>query len=200
MKRAFDVAVAVIGLLVTSPIVLAAAIAVKLGSPGPVFYSGTRVGRDGKVFDIHKVRSMRVGAAAAGPAITAEGDSRVTSAGRFLRRTKIDEIPQLWNVLKGDMSLVGPRPEHPDYVSHFTTEQRRLLSVRPGMTGPAALAFHDEEDQLRGDDPVGTYLNDLLPQKLAIELQYLGRATFWSDLRIIFKTVALMQRRLYARR
>ena len=200
MKRAFDVTVALLGLILTSPVMLASALAVKLDSPGPVFYSGPRVGRDGKLFDIHKVRSMMVGAAEAGPSVTAIGDARVTAAGRFLRRTKIDEIPQLWNVLTGEMSLVGPRPEHPEYLSHFTTEQRRLLAVRPGLTGPAALAFHDEERLLEGNDPVGAYVNEVLPQKLEIELAYLKKATFKSDLGILLKTAALLLRRPFATR
>jgi lipopolysaccharide/colanic/teichoic acid biosynthesis glycosyltransferase len=112
-----------------------------------------------------------------------------------LRRTKADELPQLLNVLKGEMSLVGPRPEHPQYVEHYTPEQRRLLAVRPGMTGPAALAFIDEEDQLRGDQPEATYLKDVLPRKLELEMQYVDRATFGSDLRILLQTAAVVVRR-----
>src|SRR6266550_8402187 len=113
MKRAFDVALAIVGLIVMSPVVAVAAVAVKLDSPGSAFYSGPRVGREGRVFQIHKLRTMSAGG---GPAVTAGDDPRLTSVGRFLRRTKIDELPQLFNVLKGEMSMVGPRPEHPDYV------------------------------------------------------------------------------------
>jgi len=134
VKRAFDVVAASLGLAMTSPLIVAAAIAVKLESKGPAFYSGPRVGRDGRVFKIHKLRTMRAGADATGPAVTAADDVRVTALGRWLRWTKADELPQLLNVVKGEMSLVGPRPEHPDFVRHYTPEQRRLLSVRPGLT------------------------------------------------------------------
>jgi lipopolysaccharide/colanic/teichoic acid biosynthesis glycosyltransferase len=195
MKRAFDVTVALIGLIVTSPVVLVAAIAVKVGSPGPAFYSGARVGRNGTIFNIHKLRTMDEDAESSGPAVTASDDPRVTKVGRLLRRTKADELPQLLNVLKGEMTLVGPRPEHPQYVEHYTPDQRRLLAVRPGMTGPAALAFIDEEDQLRGDQPEATYLKDVLPRKLELEMQYVDRATFGSDLRILLQTAAVVVRR-----
>jgi lipopolysaccharide/colanic/teichoic acid biosynthesis glycosyltransferase len=197
MKRAFDFTTALIGLVVTSPVVLVAMIAVKLGSPGPAFYSGPRVGRNGALFKIHKLRSMRVGADTTGPAVTAGDDPRVTGVGRLLRGTKLDELPQLLNVLKGEMSLVGPRPEHPDYVTHYTADQRRLLTVRPGITGPAALAFINEEEELRGGHAESTYLEDVMPKKLALELQYVDRATFGSDLAILLKTAALVFRRSF---
>jgi lipopolysaccharide/colanic/teichoic acid biosynthesis glycosyltransferase len=200
VKRAFDLAVALLGLVITSPIVLAAAIAVKLESPGPAFYSGPRVGRNGEPFKIHKLRTMRVGADGIGPAVTAADDSRVTSVGRFLRRTKTDELPQLVNVLKGEMSLVGPRPEHPDYVRHYTLEQRLGLSVRPGMTGPTVLAFIDEEQLLRGGDAEAVYLKDVMPQKLALDLDYVRTASFAGDLRILLKTALLLLRRPFASR
>jgi lipopolysaccharide/colanic/teichoic acid biosynthesis glycosyltransferase len=199
MKRAFDFAVALVGLILSSPVLLAAAIAVKLGSPGPAIYSGPRVGRGGRPFQIHKVRSMKVGAAESGPPVTRRGDPRVTPAGRVLRRIKLDELPQLWNVLVGEMSLVGPRPEHPDFVKGYTAEQRRLLFVRPGITGPAAIAFFDEEEKLRGSDPGLTYVRDVLPQKLALELDYLGRASFAGDLRILATTLGLVARRVLTR-
>jgi len=196
MKRAFDLTAGLAALILTSPIVLAAAIAVRLSSSGPAIYSGPRVGLGATEFRIHKLRSMTVGAAQSGPAITAGDDTRVTGVGRFLRRTKIDELPQLWNVVKGEMSLVGPRPEHPDYVRRYTAEQRRLLSVRPGMTGPAALAFSDEEERLKGANPEERYLADVMPQKLALELDYLDGASIGSDLKILLRTAALVGRRL----
>ncbi len=145
LKRTFDVAGALIGLVVTSPFVLLAAVAVKLESPGPAFYRGARVGLDGRPFNVIKLRSMRVGADREGPSVTVAADPRVTRVGRVLRRSKVDELPQLINVVRGDMSLVGPRPEHPDYVRLFTPEQKAVLSVRPGITGPAAIAYIDEE-------------------------------------------------------
>ena len=195
MKRGFDLAVAVLGALITSPVVAVAAIAVKLDSPGPALYSGPRVGRGGTEFRMHKLRTMRQGADAAGPAVTAGDDPRVTRVGRFLRRTKIDEIPQLWNVVLGDMSMVGPRPEHPRYVARYTPEERRLLEERPGITGPATIAFMDEETMLSGGDGERRYLEDVMPRKLEVELDYIDRATFTSDLAILLKTVAVVLRR-----
>ena len=195
MKRAFDFLVALVGLAVTSPVLAAAAVAVKLDSPGPVFYNGRRVGKDGQEFLIHKLRSMHAGADAAGPAVTAGDDPRTTRTGRFLRRSKLDELPQLLNVLKGEMSLVGPRPEHPRYVERYTAEQRRLLSVRPGITGPASLAFIDEETQLRGGQPEDRYLNDVMPRKLALELSYLDQATMANDIKILIRTAGAVLRR-----
>ena len=198
MKRAFDFTTALVGVVLTSPIMLGAIIAIKLGSRGPALYSGPRVGRNGALFKIHKLRSMRVGADAVGPAVTAGDDPRVTGIGRLLRRTKLDELPQLVNVLKGEMSLVGPRPEHPDYVKHYTLEQRRLLRVRPGMTGPSALAFINEEADLRGGNPEAIYLNEVLPKKLDLELSYIDHASFASDLRILLRTAALVLWRPFA--
>ena len=195
MKRAFDVVVALLGLTMTSPIVAAAAIAVKFGSEGPAFFSGPRVGRDGVVFRMHKLRTMRSGADKIGPAVTAGDDPRITGVGRFLRRTKIDELPQLWNVVRGDMSLVGPRPEHPDYVARYTPEQRRLLAVRPGITGPATLAFIDEERLLSGGRGEERYVEEVMPRKLDLELSYVDAANFGSDLAILLKTAARMVRR-----
>jgi lipopolysaccharide/colanic/teichoic acid biosynthesis glycosyltransferase len=200
MKRAFDLVVALLGLVATSPIILAAAVAVKLESSGPAFYSGPRVGRNGEPFRIHKLRTMRARADGLGPAVTAADDVRVTGVGRLLRRTKADELPQLFNVLKGEMSLVGPRPEHPDYVKRYTPEQRLGLSVRPGMTGPSAIAFIDEEEILRGGDPETTYVKVVMPQKLALDLDYVRTATFAGDLRILLATARLVVRRAFGSR
>jgi lipopolysaccharide/colanic/teichoic acid biosynthesis glycosyltransferase len=193
MNRAFDLPVALAGLIVTSPLIAAAAIAVRLDSAGPAFYSGRRAGREGKPFRIHKLRTMQAGAP--GPSITAGDDPRITRTGRFLRRTKIDELPQLLNVVKGEMSLVGPRPEDPDYVALYTPEQRRLLAVRPGITGPAALAFADEEAILSGGDGERRYIEQLMLRKLALELAYMEKATFASDLTILLRTAGVLSRR-----
>lgn len=195
MKRLLDIAVSGAGLALTSPILLAAAIAVKVETHGPAFYGGSRVGKDGRAFRIHKLRTMRAGTDQQRPAVTAGGDPRITAVGRFLRRTKIDELPQLFNVLKGEMSLVGPRPEHPNYVALYTPEQRRVLSVRPGITGPAALAFVDEEEQLRGADPEATYVASVMPQKLAVDLTYVDSASLGGDLRILGRTLVVVVRR-----
>jgi lipopolysaccharide/colanic/teichoic acid biosynthesis glycosyltransferase len=188
MKRAFDVAAASVGLIVTSPFLLVAAIAVKLSSPGPVLYRGVRVGRSGHTFYILKLRTMRVGADAQGPALTSSGDLRVTPVGRYLRRTKFDEVPQLVNVLRGEMSLVGPRPEHPDFVKQYSEEQRRVLTVRPGITGPSSLAFMREEEMLTDADPVDQYVSSIMPRKLALDLDYVRTATFAGDLKILWST------------
>ena len=197
MKRLLDVVVAAAALVVTSPVVAAAAIAVKLESPGPAIYRGRRAGKDGREFAILKVRTMRVDPS--GPGVTAGDDRRITRIGRVLRRTKIDELPQLWNVLKGDMSLVGPRPEDPRYVAHYTPEQRRVLSVRPGITGPTALAFIDEEELLRGGDPEATYLEQVMPRKLAVDLDYVRSHTFGGDLRILGRTAMAIAARAFRR-
>ncbi|MEA2338594.1 MAG: hypothetical protein QOE82_2601, partial [Thermoanaerobaculia bacterium] len=150
LRRLLDVTASAAGLLLFSPLFALLAIAVKVSSPGPVFHRGERVGRNGKLFGLYKFRSMRVGEA--GPAITRAGDPRITAVGRVLRKTKLDELPQLINVLIGDMSLVGPRPEAPRYVAMYDVEQQRILSVRPGVTSPASLLYRSEEEQLVGDD------------------------------------------------
>ena len=195
MKRSFDLVIGLVGLVVTSPIVLVSAVAVKLDSPGSAFFSGPRVGRDGVVFRMHKLRTMRAGADKNGPAVTSGDDPRVTRVGSFLRRTKIDELPQLVNVVKGEMSLVGPRPEHPDYVAYYTPEQRRLLAFRPGITGPATLAFIDEEKMLSGGRSEAAYIEELMPRKLDLELQYAEKSSMGSDLGILLRTVAMVLRR-----
>jgi lipopolysaccharide/colanic/teichoic acid biosynthesis glycosyltransferase len=197
MKRAFDMAASAAGLVMTSPLVLAAAIAVKLESPGSAFYVSTRVGKDGRNFRILKLRTMRTDAS--GPAVTAGDDPRITRVGRFLRRTKLDELPQLLNVLMGDMSLVGPRPEDPRYVALYTPEQRRVLDVRPGITGPTVLKFIDEETLLRGGDPEAGYIAKVMPQKLAVDLDYVSRASFGEDLAILARTALALVRRAFGR-
>jgi lipopolysaccharide/colanic/teichoic acid biosynthesis glycosyltransferase len=190
MKRAFDFGVALGGLVILSPLLAAAAGLVKLSSPGPAIYRGVRVGRDGRTFEILKLRTMVLGADTQGPAVTSAADARVTPVGRFLRRTKFDEVPQLVNVLRGEMSLVGPRPEHPEFVKHYSDDQRRVLAVRPGVTSPAALIYMSEEEKLAGDDPAAEYVSTIMPHKLALDLEYVRTATFAGDLRIIGRTLA----------
>lgn len=197
MKRAFDLLVSAAGLVMTSPIIAAAALAVKLESPGPAFYSGPRAGMGGRPFRIHKLRTMRPDSL--GPAVTAGDDPRITGVGRFLRRTKLDELPQLLNVLKGDMSLVGPRPEDPRYVALYTPEQREVLSVRPGITGPTVLRFIDEEELLRGGDAETSYVTKVMPQKLAVDLQYVRGASFTGDLKLLGETLVALVARTFSR-
>ena len=197
MKRVFDLVVSATGLVMTSPIIAAAALAVKLESPGPAFYSGPRTGMSGRPFQIHKLRTMRP--SSSGPAVTAGDDPRITGVGRFLRRTKLDELPQLLNVLKGDMSLVGPRHEDPKYVALYTPEQREVLSVRPGITGPTVLRFIGEEQMLRGGDPESLYVTRVMPSKLAVDLEYVRAATFAGDLKILARTFVAVAARSFNR-
>ncbi|HEV2718526.1 MAG TPA: sugar transferase [Thermoanaerobaculia bacterium] len=192
MRRLLDVAASAAGLLLLSPLLLVVAAAVKLSSPGPALHRGERVGRGGKLFTLYKFRSMRLGPA--GPAVTAANDPRVTPVGRLLRRTKLDELPQLINVLRGDMSLVGPRPEALRYVALYDDEQRRILSVRPGMTSPASLLYRREEEQLVGEQWERHYIETIMPAKLRIDLEYLARRTVVSDLRVIAGTLAALLR------
>lgn len=194
IRRWFDVAASLTGLVVLSPLFLLFSLYVKIDSPGPVFYRATRVGKDGRLFRLFKFRSMVINADGQGPGITAAGDSRVTRAGRFLRRTKIDELPQLINVLRGDMSLVGPRPEDPRYVALYTPEQRRVLAVRPGITSAASLAYRHEEQMLVGTDWETVYREQVMPAKLAVDLDYLAQRTLISDIRLIIQTIGAVFR------
>ncbi len=170
-KRWLDLALASTGVVVLSPVLLSAALAVRLTSAGPIFFRQVRVGLDGRPFRIFKFRTMYVDRSSADSLLTASGDSRITSVGRFLRSAKIDELSQLFNVLAGDMSLVGPRPEVPKYVAVYTEEQQRVLSVKPGVTGPAANML--EEELLAGQtDTEQFYLTTVLPAKLRIDCDY----------------------------
>ena len=193
-KRGFDLLAAAIGLLLLSPLLAGLAIAVKLDSPGPALFRGPRMGRHGRPFHIFKFRSMVVDAAAKGPGITATGDPRITRVGKLLRQTKLDELPQLINVVRGEMSLVGPRPENAHYVAMYTPEQRRVLSVRPGMTSPASIRYRHEEDLLAQDNWEDVYVNKVMPEKLKIELDYLEEQTFWRDLGILAATFGALLR------
>ena len=188
-KRAFDVVAAVVGLVLLAPLFLAVAAWIRLDSPGPVFFRQERVGRGGVPFWIHKFRTMRV--EAAGPAITVGADPRITRAGVFLRRTKIDELPQLLDVLRGDMSVVGPRPELPRYVAAYPPALReKVLSVRPGITDPASLQFRDESTLLaRAADPEREYREVVLPAKLRLAADYVDTASLGGDLRLIAATL-----------
>lgn len=188
VRRLVDVTVSALGLVVLSPILIGLAAAIKAHDGGPVLYAGRRVGKDGRAFVLYKFRTMMVDAPKHGPGITKAGDRRITKLGAWLRRFKLDELPQLWNVLKGEMSLVGPRPEDPRYVAQYTAEQRRVLAVRPGLTGMATLAYRWEERSLSGADWEALYLNDIMPAKLTIELDYLRRRTLWTDLGVLVRT------------
>ena len=189
MTRLFDAVAAGAGLVVLSPLLLVIAVMIKITSYGPVFYRALRVGREGKPFRLLKFRSMVVGADQRGPGITTAGDARVTPVGRILRRTKLDELPQLINVVRGEMSLVGPRPEDPQYVALYTAEQRHVLRERPGITSPASLAFRNESERLTGSDWEQIYIHEIMPRKLQMELDYMKRRGFLTDLKLIFRTI-----------
>lgn len=195
-KRWFDAIVALVGLILLSPLLLAVAIAVRLDSRGPSFFLQERTGRFGKAFRIIKFRSMRLAVKGEASLITAAGDSRVTPVGRWLRNCKIDELPQLFNVLLGSMSLVGPRPEVPKYTRLYTAEQRRVFLVRPGITSPAALACVNEEEILaRQVDPEGFYTTCLMPAKLELDLAYCGSVSLRQDVSLIGQTLGRLVRR-----
>lgn len=188
IKRTMDVVFSLGGLIVLSPVMLIIAAAVALSSPGGVFYRAERIGKDGRPFRLYKFRSMVAGADKAGPAVTVAGDARVTPVGRFLRKTKLDELPQLINVLKGEMSLVGPRPESPKYVALYTEAQRAVLRVRPGITSLASIRYRDEESLLHGADWETRYIEQIMPEKIAIDLEYIASANPWKDVLIILQT------------
>jgi lipopolysaccharide/colanic/teichoic acid biosynthesis glycosyltransferase len=195
--RLLDLVLVLPALLILWPLLLLLGLGVKLTSPGPALFIQERVGRGGVTFRLLKFRSMRVAAPGSGALVTGRDDPRITALGRFLRRTKLDELPQLWNVVRGDMSLVGPRPEVPRYVASYSERQRSVLAVRPGITDPATLAFRDEEDLLAAvplEQREAYYLQEILPRKLEANREYLERRTVWSDLGILWKTVTALLR------
>jgi len=189
-KRAFDVFCSACGLLILSPFCVLIAVLIKVSDGGPVFFKQVRIGQFGRTFRILKFRSMVVNADKIGTSVTADNDPRITMVGRFLRKTKLDELPQLWNVLTGDMSLVGPRPEVPKYVERYTPEQRRILDLKPGITDVASLLFRNEEELLRGAGDVdGFYVRYCLPKKIQLNVDYARRASLLNDIFVILQTV-----------
>jgi lipopolysaccharide/colanic/teichoic acid biosynthesis glycosyltransferase len=194
VKRALDVTVAMVCLAVTLPLLAFIALVIRLASGAPVLYVSPRIGRDGRPFGMWKFRSMVPGADRLGPLVTAADDPRITRVGRVLRSTKLDELPSLWNVVLGDMSLVGPRPENPRSVSAYTDEQRRVLRVRPGVTSLATVAYRHEEGILAGVDDVERAYLGIMLRKLALDLEYVERQSFWLDCRILARTVVALFR------
>lgn len=190
MKRLFDFFVSLLGILLLWPLLVLIAIAVKCSSRGPVFFLQERVGRGFRRFKIYKFRTMIVDAPKLGPEITAGEDPRITRVGRFLRKWKLDELPQLVNVLKGEMSFVGPRPEVPRYVDMFREDYACVLSVRPGITDPASLKYRDEASVLaKSTDPEQTYVREILPEKIMLAKEYVAQASLRGDIALIWKTI-----------
>lgn len=189
-KRFMDLGMAVLGLALALPVAAVVAVAIKISDAGPVFFRQERVGRWGRPFRIWKFRTMRANADKMGPSVTCTGDLRVTPIGRFLRKWKLDELPQLLNVLAGDMSFVGPRPEVPRYVALYTPAQREVLSLRPGITDLATIEFRHEEDLLaKASDPEHFYRTVCIPKKVELNLRYAKHASVSADIRIIIRTI-----------
>jgi lipopolysaccharide/colanic/teichoic acid biosynthesis glycosyltransferase len=187
MKRAFDIVVAVVGLVLVSPFLAASALAVRVTSGSPVLYRQERVGRYFQSFEIVKLRTMTTHP---GPVVTVGADPRITPVGRWLRRTKVDELPQLWNVVRGDMSLVGPRPEVPIHVEQFRADYEVVLTVRPGITDDASLRYRREAQVLAASaDPERAYVEEILPDKLRVARRYVAERSFTGDLRILARTL-----------
>jgi len=192
-RRTFNVVAAAGGLLVLSPILLLTAIAIRYDSPGPALFRQRRVGRGGREFDILKFRSMRTDAERHGGQLTVGADPRVTRIGKYLRAWKLDELPQLLNVVRGEMDLVGPRPEVPRYVALYSNAQRRVLEARPGITDPASVEFRNESELMATQaEPERYYVETIMPRKLALNLEYLADRTLLSDLKVIFSTLATL--------
>jgi lipopolysaccharide/colanic/teichoic acid biosynthesis glycosyltransferase len=183
-KRAVDLAFTLCATIILLPVGFAVALLVRLSSPGPILYTSDRIGRGGKRFTVYKFRSMVLDADQSGPAITHQNDRRVTRIGRLLRKTKFDEFPQVLNVLRGDMSIIGPRPEAPSYVALYTAEQRKVLQVRPGLTSLAQVLYRHEEDLLPAENTENHYIQEILPHKLALDLYYIRHWTLWLDAKV----------------
>ena len=190
IKRIFDFVCSTLGLIVLSPVLIIIAIRIKTGSDGSVFFKQIRVGENNKEFKILKFRTMVVDAEKLGRQITVGNDNRITRIGGFLRKYKLDELPQLINVFKGDMSLVGPRPEVPRYVKLYNEQQRKVLEVKPGITDLASIRYRDENDLLgEAENPDDLYINTIMPDKLALNLEYIKKNNVFFDIYIILKTI-----------
>lgn len=190
MKRLFDITASFFGILILSPLFILISLWVGLSSKGGIFYTQTRVGKNNKDFKLYKFRSMRVNSDKQGLLTVGSKDSRITTAGYFIRKYKIDELPQLFNVLKGDMSFVGPRPEVRRYVDLYSNEQMQVLKVAPGITDPASIKYRNENDLLSSaNNPEEYYIQYIMPDKLKINIDYINNRTFFKDIKIIFQTI-----------
>lgn len=190
LKRSFDIIASLLGIIIVFPFLFPVLLAVVIESRGGAFYRQSRVGRGGKDFRLLKIRSMYVDSDRKGQLTIGKRDSRVTRTGSFIRKFKLDEFPQLINILKGEMSIVGPRPEVRKYVDLYTAEQRRVLEVRPGLTDMASLAYYNESEELaKYEDPEKAYIEVVMPHKLALNMEYIARQGFFFDLGLIFRTL-----------
>ena len=193
-KRSFDLITSIIGLTVFSPILLVTGLVILITLGRPILYSPQRAGRSNTLITVRKFRSMRI---AEGPTSHHSGDDdpRVTTVGRWMRKFKIDELPQLWNVMKGDMSIVGPRPETPDYIKHYKPEQMVILELRPGITDFASIEFADLGSLLEGDDPDKLYFEKVWDKKMDLRMKYVRERSFWVDIKLIFLTFTAVLRK-----
>jgi len=190
IKRAFDILFSIIGLVILSPAFLLVAVFIKIDSNGPVFYKQSRVGKNNKDFILYKFRTMNVGSDKEGLLTVGNNDSRITKTGYLLRKYKLDELPQLMNVLKGDMSFVGPRPEVRKYVSLYNEEQKKVLTSRPGITDVASIEYRNENELLeKTSNPEEFYVKEVMPDKLKMNIMYINDRSFFKDIKIIFKTI-----------
>jgi lipopolysaccharide/colanic/teichoic acid biosynthesis glycosyltransferase len=189
-KRAYDLILSGVGSLLIWPLLVVLGLIIRVFDGRPVLFRQTRIGRRGSSFQIIKFRTMRPNAERAGASVTQAGDPRMTPLGRWLRKTKLDEVPQLWNVFRGEMSLVGPRPEVPQYVACYNAEQRRVLELKPGITDLATLLYRNEEELLRGrPDVERAYLEEVMPRKIQLNLAYAAGANLWEDTKVILRTL-----------
>ena len=190
IKRLFDIFTSLIGIILLSPVLIIISICIKVDSKGPVIFKQTRVGKNGRFFSIYKFRTMINNSESLGRQITIGKDSRITKIGSFIRKYKIDEFPQLFNVLFGTMSLVGPRPEVPQYVKLYNDDQRRVLEVKPGITDLASIRYCDENEVLAEvDNPDEYYVNVIMPHKLKLNIEYIDKSNLLFDIKLILKTI-----------
>lgn len=196
VKRIFDVLFSILGLIILFPVFIVTGILIKLEKDGgPVFFNQKRVGKADKDFTLHKFRTMRVNTEKEGYLTVGNKDRRITAAGDFLRRYKIDELPQLFNVLKGDMSFVGPRPEVRKYVMQYNKEQLKVLEVRPGITDVASIAYRNENEILaKAEKPEEFYIKEIMPEKIKLNLEYIKDRSFFKDVKVIMKTLGVIFR------
>ncbi|CEN79989.1 sugar transferase [Paraclostridium sordellii] len=190
IKRIFDIVASLIGLILLSPILIIIAVFIKLDSKGPVFFKQKRVGKNKQIFEIYKFRTMVIDAEKLGKQITVGNDNRITKIGKFIRKCKLDELPQLINVLKGEMSLVGPRPEVPKYVELYDVYQEQVLLVQPGITDYASIEFRNENELLgKSKNPEATYIDEIMPTKIELNLLYIKNISLLEDFKLIFNTI-----------